>query len=712
VREVSLNDILYTVNATLQQFVSDSKLPDSTVTPLDRIDRDLVSKANRLVFAYVLCLVLLTVGIFVSFAILREEMQTQRNLSEANTHINAIHRSINDSVSLLQRFREAVGASSSNSRLVQVIERRISKVITELDSRASLLAVSMGELEGKSHWDDVKLIWSGGSVNIDMLLERYVGQMRQLISLNETSGRTFIGPQFPSEAAGARHGALSNGFKKASDRLSEIMVRHAERIEAIHNTLTLLQLCMLVLISFLVVLPLWKRLINEHKRHEQANRKLHHFAYTDQETGLPNLDGFEQHFLLKALPPHKVHEQYLLLIQISNLYEIYNLIGSQRISELHQLFSGRLATLGVCKYHWVRSSDTEYVGVISDEKYKQADDWVGPFYNLMSSQFVVSGIIVRPIIALSVSQLDRVTSEAKSLLREHLANARMALPQFDRTMNALPCYRKAITHELAMQNEMITAVGSGVMKNEFVPYYQIKVDATTGEPRSFEVLCRWLHESGDIVDPHVFLSAAEKSGQIVPITYQLLKQVVIDVEKWSKMDLRVGPVAINVSIDVLQDKSFITRVCQTQKLLQAMGSDLEIEITENVVIDNSTGVIRQVLEQLSSRGIRIAIDDFGTGYASLQTLIDLPFDVLKIDRSFVVSMTKAGVGNEVISALISLTSKLEKRSVIEGVEFEWQQEKLAKMGANELQGYLFHKPASACDVGQWLEHHVERFAAS
>ena len=143
-------------------------------------------------------------------------------------------------------------------------------------------------------------------------------------------------------------------------------------------------------------------------------------------------------------------------------------------------------------------------------------------------------------------------------------------------------------------------------------------------------------------------------------------------------------------------------------MLLAAGSDLEIEITENVAIEDSAGAIRQILQQLSKSGIRIAIDDFGIGYASLQTLIDLPFDVLKIDRSFVVSMTEAGAGSEVLSAMISLSSKLDKRSVIEGVEYKWQKEKLAKMGADELQGFYFHRPASAVDVSGWLLNRSEK----
>ena len=86
----------------------------------------------------------------------------------------------------------------------------------------------------------------------------------------------------------------------------------------------------------------------------------------------------------------------------------------------------------------------------------------------------------------------------------------------------------------------------------------------------------------------------------------------------------------------------------------------------------------------------------------------MPFDVLKIDRSFVVSMTKAGVGSEVLSAMISLCAKFQKRSVVEGVEFEWQRKRLIEMGADELQGYLFHKPACANDVAAWLESNVKQ----
>ena len=269
----------------------------------------------------------------------------------------------------------------------------------------------------------------------------------------------------------------------------------------------------------------------------------------------------------------------------------------------------------------------------------------------------------------------------------------------------LPAYEVRFKQELASQNELITAITNGIEKEEFVPFYQLKMESATGKPCAMEVLCRWQTSDGGFMRPDQFIPAAEKSGQIVPMTYQLLETVVSDVQKWSLLGLATGPVAVNVSVDVLQHRDFVTKFSQARDLLLAAGSDLDIEITESVAIDNSSGITRQILGQLSDLEITIAIDDFGTGYASLQTLIDLPFDVLKIDRSFLLPMSEDGQGSEVVSAMISLCSKLEKRSVVEGVEHKWQWQHLARMGADELQGFYFHKPACVDDVSDWLHSH-------
>ena len=667
-------------------------------------DSKLVAQATRLVIAFGISLVLLASAVVVGYLVLREQMMTQKYLAEANEHINVIHRTLNESVSLLQDFRDKSEATPPNMRLVQIIKRNINSTIDELDTQNHLLTTTMAKLEGTPDWDDFTWITSAGEGSREVLLQAYLNQMRRLVEQDIGSEHNVKRPQIPAEAAGAPGGSLSNGFKKASEQVSENISRNSSHHEEVHARLTFLFLGMFFIVCFLIVLPLWRRLIREHKRHQSAHDKLHQFAYTDQETNLPNLDGFEQYILNKAISTDAVHKHHLILVRIKNLYEIGNLIGSQRTTQMHLDFSARLMSSQLSKLSWSRSSDSEYATVISQNCVDSADEWIETFYSELTKPINVSGVLVCPVIAMAVSKLEEQEIKEFSLLREHQANARMALSYFDRTRCKLPAYDTTLTHELTKQNELITAITNGVENREFVPFYQIKVDAATGNPSSMEVLCRWTKAGKEVVGPQTFIPAAEKSGQIVPMTYQLVEHVVSDVEQWSKKGLVIGSVAINVSIDVLQHKDFIARICEARKLLLACQSDLEVEITENVVIDDSTGVIPLILRQLRKHGVRIAIDDFGTGYASLRTLIDLPFDILKIDRSFVLPMTETEVGNEVLSTMILLSSKLGKRSVVEGVEFSWQRDALVKMGADELQGHLFHKPAGASDIAVSLSN--------
>lgn len=666
------------------------------------LDTRLVARATVLVLAYMVSLIVLFVAIIAGYIILSNEMVTQRALSEARTHISALHRATSDSVSLMLDYREANVPGNHNSRLVQVIGKRIYKTIAIIDEHGDKLESTMVRLEGTAYWAHFE--WINQLVNDEKgtLLEKFTVQMRQLVERKNDLGGRAVRPQIPAEAAGARYGALSINFREASDQLADVIQKHSVRVESVHKQLTTLIVVILLLMSLLIVLPLWRRLIREHGRHEQAHKQLYRFAYTDQETGLPNLNGLEMKFLSNSASVQSVDEHYLLLVRVSNLDEIYNLIGSQQIVQLHKAICERLNASASNAKYWSRSSESEYCTIISQQCFDDSEDWVEPLFNDLTSPVNVAGILVRPVINMAISQVQKSRDDGCSLMREQLANARMALPFFERNTLDLPVYKTEYKQELANKNELITAITDGVEKNEFVPFYQIKMEAVSGEPCSMEVLCRWITADGSIISPDKFIPAAEKSGQIVPMTYRLLEKIVEDARMLSSKGLVPRPVAINVSVDVLQHREFVMQVCHARDELLAVGSDLDIEITENVAIDNSFGFTRQILSDLSRLGVRIAIDDFGTGYASLQTLIDLPFEVLKLDRSFLHSMTKEGLGSEVVSAMITLSSKLGKRSVIEGVEHEWQWYQLARMGADELQGYYFHKPACIEDVSDWL----------
>jgi len=193
------------------------------------------------------------------------------------------------------------------------------------------------------------------------------------------------------------------------------------------------------------------------------------------------------------------------------------------------------------------------------------------------------------------------------------------------------------------------------------------------------------------------------------MTFSIFDQVLADIQEWCAQGIPVGRVAINVARDVLLHPELLRRLQQMLDKLPDLCEGLEIEVTENIAIGENTERTFAILSGIRDMGIHVAIDDFGTGYASLQTLIDLPFDVLKIDRAFVIPMTETGVGNEVVTAMISLCNTMGKTCVIEGVETDWQWRLLAEMGADVLQGFYFHKPANAatthatlCNDNDWL----------
>jgi EAL domain-containing protein (putative c-di-GMP-specific phosphodiesterase class I) len=282
---------------------------------------------------------------------------------------------------------------------------------------------------------------------------------------------------------------------------------------------------------------------------------------------------------------------------------------------------------------------------------------------------------------------------------------RVASLSFEPAAGFIPEYSVSLRLALTEKNNLINQISEGINKRQFIPYYQLKVDAQTGSVSSVEVLARWKLPDGSIVSPGVFIPVAESAGGLITsLTYSLFEQVANDVNGWCANGFRVGRLAINIAGEVLQHEELYNRLRVMNASLPEQCAGLEVEITENIVLGENTRDINSILGNVRAMGIHVAIDDFGTGYASLQTLIDIPIDVLKIDRSFVLPMTESGSGSEVVSAMISLSKKLNKRCVVEGVETAWQWRQLAELGADELQGFYFYTPAAGAEVERFLEY--------
>jgi PAS domain S-box-containing protein len=233
-------------------------------------------------------------------------------------------------------------------------------------------------------------------------------------------------------------------------------------------------------------------------------------------------------------------------------------------------------------------------------------------------------------------------------------------------------------------------VRAGLRNEEFVPFFQPVVTLHTGEVAGVEVLARWQHGSLGIVPPEAFIAAAEQEGLIGELTAMLMGKA------FTAAGMLPDPLwlAVNVSPHLLRDLALPKRIREAAEAAAFPLNRVVIEITESALVEHLEHA-QTISRELKAQGCRLALDDFGTGYSSLLHLQSLPFDELKVDRSFVGSMTERRESRKIVSAVVGLGQSLGLATIAEGVETEEQAEMLLLLGCEMGQGWLFGKPVSA-----------------
>ena len=236
-----------------------------------------------------------------------------------------------------------------------------------------------------------------------------------------------------------------------------------------------------------------------------------------------------------------------------------------------------------------------------------------------------------------------------------------------------------------------------IAHDQFLLYYQPRVDTHTGELLSMEALLRWRHPQLGMVAPGDFIPLAEASGLILPIGELVIEHACAQLAAWHKAGHNPVPVSINVSPTQFQ-RGGVRQ--QLQNALQRHGvapALLEVEITESAMIGDQDDIVAE-LAGIRALGIKLHIDDFGTGYSSLSQLQRLKMDVLKVDRAFTSELGASREGKVFFQAIVSMAHALGMAVVAEGVETTEQLAILQKLGCNEVQGYLIARPMPAHDI--------------
>jgi predicted signal transduction protein with EAL and GGDEF domain len=234
----------------------------------------------------------------------------------------------------------------------------------------------------------------------------------------------------------------------------------------------------------------------------------------------------------------------------------------------------------------------------------------------------------------------------------------------------------------------------------FEVHYQPIVKADGGAAVGVEALLRWNHPSRGFIPPTVFVRIAEEAGLMDQLGEFVLRRALSDAARWPGLY-----VAVNLSPLQVRDRRFLDLLSTVLAETKTEPARVVLEVTEGILIDDPL-TAKARLEDLRELGVRLALDDFGSGYSSLGYLQQLPFDKLKIDRGFVAALERSANAGVIIQAIVNLGRALGMSVLIEGVETEEQRVLLRLAGCNEMQGYLFARPAPLAEIEQWLSHNA------
>lgn len=237
-------------------------------------------------------------------------------------------------------------------------------------------------------------------------------------------------------------------------------------------------------------------------------------------------------------------------------------------------------------------------------------------------------------------------------------------------------------------------------RDEFVLHYQAKMDLFTGELSGFEALVRWQHPKMGLVPPAQFIGVAEEHGLITAIGAWVIAEACRQIRAWQQQFGKVYRVAVNLSAVQLRDRKLLTTIDSALQHYQLTADCLELEVTESMVMENPENAIT-ILRALRDRGIRLAMDDFGTGFSSLGYLRRFPFDIIKIDRSFVQNILIEPGDATIVRTIVAMAHNLGLHVIAEGVETEAQLRYLRDLLCDEAQGYLFNQPMPEQHVMAW-----------
>lgn len=433
---------------------------------------------------------------------------------------------------------------------------------------------------------------------------------------------------------------------------------------------------------------------------KQAEEQLHHLAYYDELTGLPNRTLFAR-LVDQAVAAAQRNEAAgcVLFLDLNRFKPVNDTLGRRIGDELLRQVAQRLrSTLREEDVVARLTSDEFAVGLFDIRQHFEATTVAQKLQAALDAPFLIGGHDLRVGASIGISVFPQDGSDAESLLA--LADIAMARAKADDANpdRSVAFYsqdmNKGMQERMRIESDLRHGLGNG----ELVLYYQPKFELAGGRLVGAEALVRWIHPTRGLVPPGDFIPLAENTGLIVQVGEWVLEQACAQAAIWQRAGIPPFRIAVNVSAREFTP-SLPVRVAETLQRYQLDPSWLELEITESTLMHDFARVTA-IMDRINSLGVALSLDDFGTGYSSLSYLKRFPIHTLKIDRSFTMGIPSDPSDCAIAGTIISMARQLCLRVIAEGVETLEQREFLREAGCDEVQGYLYAKPLPTYEFEQ------------
>ncbi|HZR46936.1 MAG TPA: EAL domain-containing protein, partial [Candidatus Manganitrophaceae bacterium] len=431
---------------------------------------------------------------------------------------------------------------------------------------------------------------------------------------------------------------------------------------------------------------------------KEAEELVQQMAFYDTLTGLPN----RNHLIDRLLNAIRVDSgigrpMALMLMDLDSFKEINDTLGHHRGDLLLKEVGSRLKNVLFEPDLVARLGGDEFAVLLP--KLARSEDValvVRKIQNALHPPFIIEGLPIAIEASIGTALYPQHGTNPDSLLQR----ADVALYSAKESGRGHTLYAPELDRHSPQRLALLAELRQAIELNQLLLHYQPKVTLKEGKVSGVEGLVRWRHPQRGMIPPDEFIGLAERSGQIYPLTDRVLQTAMRQCSAWRREGFEI-PVSVNLSARNLLDPKLPETVAGLLEVCDVAPSQLQFEITESAIMADPARA-QETMIKLHRLGIRFSIDDFGIGYSSLSYLQKLPVDKIKVDKSFVIHMTRNRGDAQIVHSTIELAHNLGLKVVAEGVETEEILNCLAEIGCDEAQGYFISRPVSAEELTRWL----------